>query len=233
MRVHSPSVRRIQNPPLKTIRKYYLLRKHLLSLKGIKKNNKTQLSQIRVREAETRLLFKFYNVRFEALKTHFLSKPLVNPSDITADKLLIFLIFETRIRDLKDASSKEFQKLIRKNKLRRTFLKVRVIARLNLILRHKQMIQDLEMFGKKLEVFKKKLKERIYFREETMVLVIDGLIRFAGMKKKIGLVQYEHARIVRAVQKSKDSFLRWVDTLFKPSRKLKRCTHNSCTNRPK
>ena len=109
-------------------------------------------------------------------------------------------------------------------------MKVKVVARLNLILRHKQINQDLELFGKKLEVFKKKLKERIYFKEETMVLVIDGLIRFAGMKKKIGLVQYEHARIVRAVQRSKDSFLRWVANLFKPSRKIQRCKHHSYKN---
>jgi Mg2+/Co2+ transporter CorB len=60
---------------------------------------------------------------------------------------------------------------------------------------------------------KKKLLEKVYFKEETMINVKDVLIQFAGMKKKSGLVQYEHGRIIKGVQASWEVFHDWVKNI--------------------
>ena len=78
----------------------------------------------------------------------------------------------------------------------------------------KQYIKDIKFFKNKIDISKKKLNEKVYFKEETMGNVKDVLVKFGGMRKKVGLVQYEHGRIIKAVKGSWEVFHDWIKNIL-------------------
>jgi hypothetical protein len=108
---------------------------------------------------------------------------------------------------------KKFSKLVFKTKVRRGLMKLRIVAMFLVGLRRKQYKADIKWFKMKIDISKKKLNEKVYFKEETMGNVKDVLIQFGGMKRKTGLVQYEHGRIIKAVKSNWEVFHEWVKNI--------------------
>jgi hypothetical protein len=149
--------------------------------------------------------------------------------NVKADCFLLFLIFHSSISTLRNAQiappnakntsmrtiseKSKFSKLVFKTKVRRGLFKLRIIAKLLVKSRRKQYMLDIKWFKLKIDISKKKLNEKVYFKEETMGHVKDALIKFGGMKRKTGLVQYEHSRIIKAVKSNWEVFHEWVKNI--------------------
>ena len=228
----------------KVVRNYSILRKQILELKSLEASSKHMLATIEIRDSEIRDLLRFYKLRMiDFLKFIQKFFPQMLPENvkklksevrlisIKADCFILFLVFHSSLSTLRSAQfappsgkntstrtiaseKSKFSKIVFKTKIRRGLLKLRVVAMFLVGLRRKQYKNDIKWFKAKLDNSKKKLLEKVYFKEETLGNVKDVLVQFAGMKKKSGLVQFEHGRIVKAVQASWESFHEWVKNIL-------------------
>lgn len=164
-----------------------------------------------------------------ACKVSFQQRRSREPSfvKVKGDCLLLFFVFHSSVKTLRSAEfappdpknksvrtvsteKKKFSRIVFRTKVRRGLFKLRIVALFLVGLRRRQYAKDIKWFKAKIDTAQKKLREKVYFKEETMGNVKEVLVKFGGMVRKTGLVQYEHARIVKAVKGGWETFHEWV-----------------------